>query len=77
MFFHLQECLKFVKNVHFSQSEDFTSKYFHPSDPLSDLHLDATALLLKVSYDPLFGYSIASYLLGLIFLTCIAGFESS
>ncbi|CAN6981983.1 unnamed protein product [Brassica rapa subsp. trilocularis] len=42
------ECLKFVKNVHFSQSEDFTSKHFHPSDPLSDLHLDATALLLKV-----------------------------
>ncbi|KAF8111472.1 hypothetical protein N665_0074s0008 [Sinapis alba] len=42
------ECLKFVKNVHFSESEDFTSKHFHPSDPLSDLHLDATALLLKV-----------------------------
>lgn len=42
------ECLKFVKNVHFSQSEDFTSKHFHPSDPLSDIHLDATALLLKV-----------------------------
>lgn len=49
-----QECLKFVKNVHFSQSEDFTSKHLHPSDPLSDIHLDATALLLKVSYDPLF-----------------------
>ncbi|KAL0732249.1 hypothetical protein Bca4012_008458 [Brassica carinata] len=42
------ECLKFAKNVHFSESEDFTSKHFHPSDPLSDLHLDATALLLKV-----------------------------
>ena len=49
MFFHLQECLKFVKYVHFSESEDFTSKHFHPSDPLSDLHLDATTLLLKVS----------------------------
>ncbi|KAF3523583.1 hypothetical protein F2Q69_00048859 [Brassica cretica] len=43
-----EECLKFVKNVHFSESEDFTSKHFHPSDPLSDLHLDATTLLLKV-----------------------------
>ncbi|KAL0866576.1 hypothetical protein Bca101_045694 [Brassica carinata] len=43
-----EECLKFVKNVHFSESEDFTSKHFHPSDPLSDLHLDATTSLLKV-----------------------------
>ncbi|KAL0662601.1 hypothetical protein Bca4012_099438 [Brassica carinata] len=43
-----EECLKFVKYVHFSESEDFTSKHFHPSDPLSDLHLDATTLLLKV-----------------------------
>ncbi|KAG5379543.1 hypothetical protein IGI04_027385 [Brassica rapa subsp. trilocularis] len=43
-----EECLKFVKNVHFSESEDFTSKHFHPSDPLSDRHLDATTLLLKV-----------------------------
>ncbi|XP_022553233.2 CCR4-NOT transcription complex subunit 1 isoform X1 [Brassica napus] len=42
------ECLKFVNNVHFSESEDFTSKHFHPSDPLSDRHLDATTLLLKV-----------------------------
>ncbi|XP_019098237.1 PREDICTED: CCR4-NOT transcription complex subunit 1-like isoform X9 [Camelina sativa] len=43
-----EECLKFVKNVHFSDSEDFTAKHFHPSDPLSDLHLDATTSLLKV-----------------------------
>ncbi|ESQ36840.1 hypothetical protein EUTSA_v10006521mg [Eutrema salsugineum] len=43
-----EECLKFVKNVHLSESEDFTSKQFHPSDPLSDLHLDATTSLLKV-----------------------------
>ncbi|KAJ0255219.1 CCR4-NOT transcription complex subunit 1 [Hirschfeldia incana] len=43
-----EECLKFVKNVHFSESEDSTSKHFHPSDPLSDLHLDATTSLLKV-----------------------------
>ncbi|KAF8103354.1 hypothetical protein N665_0188s0292 [Sinapis alba] len=43
-----EECLKFVKNVHFSESEDFTSKHFRPSDPLSDLHLDATTSLLKV-----------------------------
>ncbi|KAF8113037.1 hypothetical protein N665_0058s0130 [Sinapis alba] len=42
------ECLKFVKNVHFSESEDFTSQHFHPSDPLSDVHLDATTSLLKV-----------------------------
>ena len=47
--FHVQECLKFVKNVHFSESEDFTSQHFHPSDPLSDVHLDATTSLLKVS----------------------------
>uniref|UniRef100_M4EWN8 Uncharacterized protein n=1 Tax=Brassica campestris TaxID=3711 RepID=M4EWN8_BRACM len=43
-----EECLKFVKNVHFSESEDFTSQHFHPSDPLSDVHLDATTSLLKV-----------------------------
>ncbi|KAF2546740.1 hypothetical protein F2Q70_00019094 [Brassica cretica] len=43
-----EECLKFVKNVHFSESEDFTSEHFHPSDPLSDVHLDATTSLLKV-----------------------------
>ncbi|CAH2039394.1 unnamed protein product [Thlaspi arvense] len=43
-----EECLKFVKSVHFSEPEDFTSKHFHPSDPLSDLHLDATTSLLKV-----------------------------
>uniref|UniRef100_A0A1J3EG21 CCR4-NOT transcription complex subunit 1 n=1 Tax=Noccaea caerulescens TaxID=107243 RepID=A0A1J3EG21_NOCCA len=43
-----EECLKFVKNVHFSEPEDFTSKHFHPSDPLSDLHLETTTLLLKV-----------------------------
>ncbi|XP_019094979.1 PREDICTED: CCR4-NOT transcription complex subunit 1-like isoform X2 [Camelina sativa] len=48
MFVIFQECLKFVKNVHFSDSEDFTAKHFHPSDPLSDLHLDATTSLLKV-----------------------------
>lgn len=35
--------------MHFSEPEDFTSKHFHPSDPLSDLHLEATTLLLKVS----------------------------
>ncbi|KAG2320415.1 hypothetical protein Bca52824_013628 [Brassica carinata] len=43
-----EECLKFVKNVHFSESEDFASQHFHPSDPLSDAHLDATTSLLKV-----------------------------
>ncbi|VVA89571.1 unnamed protein product [Arabis nemorensis] len=43
-----EECLKFVKDVHFSESEDFTAKHFHPSDPLADLHLDATSSLLKV-----------------------------
>ncbi|KAJ0245364.1 Transcription regulator [Hirschfeldia incana] len=43
-----EECLKFIKNVHFSESEDFTSQHFHPSDPLSDVHLDATTSLLKV-----------------------------
>ncbi|KAL1217144.1 hypothetical protein V5N11_021478 [Cardamine amara subsp. amara] len=43
-----EECLKFFKNVHFNESEDFTSKHFDPSDPLSDLHLDATSSLLKV-----------------------------
>ncbi|EOA39181.1 hypothetical protein CARUB_v10012145mg [Capsella rubella] len=43
-----EECLKFVKNVHFSDAQDFMAKHFHPSDPLSDLHLDATTSLLKV-----------------------------
>ncbi|KAG7644767.1 CCR4-Not complex Not1 subunit [Arabidopsis thaliana x Arabidopsis arenosa] len=43
-----EECLKFVKNVHFSESDDFRAKIFHPSDPLSDLHLEATTSLLKV-----------------------------
>ncbi|KFK42579.1 hypothetical protein AALP_AA1G013800 [Arabis alpina] len=43
-----EECLKYVKDLHFSESEDFTAKHFHPSDPLSDLHLDATSSLLKV-----------------------------
>ncbi|CAN8310796.1 unnamed protein product [Cochlearia groenlandica] len=42
-----EECIKYVKNVHFSESEDFTSKYYHPSDPLTDLHLNATTSLLK------------------------------
>ncbi|CAN8296001.1 unnamed protein product [Cochlearia groenlandica] len=43
-----EECLKFVKNVHFSGPEDFTAKYFHPSDPLLDLHFNATTSLLTV-----------------------------
>jgi CCR4-NOT transcription complex subunit 1 len=34
--------------VHFSESDDFRAKIFHPSDPLSDLHLEATTSLLKV-----------------------------
>lgn len=76
MFFIFQECLKFVKNVHFSESDDFTAKSFHPSDPLSDLHLDATTSLMKVSLIPYFVWfsAIASYLLRSICLNMYCRF---
>ncbi|KAL1213558.1 hypothetical protein V5N11_000630 [Cardamine amara subsp. amara] len=42
-----EECLKVIKDIHYGEANDISSKPFHSSDPVSDLYLDATSLFLN------------------------------
>ncbi|XP_019058124.1 PREDICTED: CCR4-NOT transcription complex subunit 1 isoform X2 [Tarenaya hassleriana] len=43
-----EECLKFIKDIHFGESKDFSVKHFHPSGTIFNLYLEATSSVLKV-----------------------------
>ncbi|XP_022979316.1 CCR4-NOT transcription complex subunit 1-like [Cucurbita maxima] len=43
-----EECLKFLKGIHYGGSQDFTSKPFYPSNVISNIYLDTASTFLKV-----------------------------
>lgn len=45
---HLQECLKFLKGIHYGGSQDFSTKTFYPSNAFSNIYLDTASTFLKV-----------------------------
>lgn len=48
MMLTLQECLKFLKGIHYGGSQDFSSKSFYPSNAFSNIYLDTASTFLKV-----------------------------
>lgn len=48
MILMLQECLKFLKGIHYGGSQDFSTKPFYPSNALSNVYLDTASTFLKV-----------------------------
>lgn len=45
-----QECLKFVKEVQFGRSQDFSAQPFHHSDALLNLYMEKIPVILKVYF---------------------------
>lgn len=43
-----EECLKFLKGIHYGGSQDFSTKPFYPSNALSNVYLDTASTFLKV-----------------------------
>ncbi|CAK9319222.1 unnamed protein product [Citrullus colocynthis] len=43
-----EECLKFLKGIHYGGSQDFSTKPFYPSNVLSNVYLDTASTFLKV-----------------------------
>lgn len=44
----LQECLKFLKEIHYGGSQDFSTKPFYPSNAFSNIYLETASTFLKV-----------------------------
>lgn len=45
-----QECLKFLKEIQFGGSHDFSARPFQHSGAISNLYADATTTFLKVIF---------------------------
>ena len=43
-----QECLKFLKEIQFGGSQDFSTKAFHDSGAVSNLYLETSSTFMKV-----------------------------
>ncbi|KAL0547689.1 hypothetical protein IC582_012113 [Cucumis melo] len=43
-----EECLKFLKGIHYGGSQDFSTKTFYPSNAFSNIYLDTASTFLKV-----------------------------
>ncbi|XP_022944795.1 CCR4-NOT transcription complex subunit 1-like isoform X1 [Cucurbita moschata] len=43
-----EECLKFLKEIHYGGSQDFSTKPFYPSNAFSNIYLETASTFLKV-----------------------------
>lgn len=45
---NFQECLNFLKEIHFGGSQDFSTKPFHHSGAILNLYMETSSAFLKV-----------------------------
>lgn len=55
----LQECLKFLKEVHTGGSQNLSGKSFHQSGGVMNLNTETTATFLKVLLESICVYAYA------------------